>query len=111
MTRAQKQKEWENKVANYQGSKQSVSKWCTTNNEKPDRLWYWLRKHKTGEYTAENTALIRPDKWLPVEVCEHSPIEPSDGITVKVGKACIEIKPGFEPILLSQVVRVLAASC
>jgi hypothetical protein len=111
MKRAEKQKEWERKVIQYRDSKQSVAHWCAANNESPDRLWYWLRKHKTGEYAAENTALIRPDKWLQVEVCENSPIEPSDGITVKVGKACIEIKPGFEPILLSQVVRVLAASC
>jgi hypothetical protein len=111
MTRAEKQKEWENKVANYRGSKQSVSKWCAANNESPDRLWYWLRKHKTGEYTDKNTALVQSNRWLPVEVCEHSSKEDDNALAVKIGKACIEVKPGFEPILLSQVVRVLVASC
>jgi hypothetical protein len=111
MTRAEKQKEWENIVNRYRNSNESVSRWCTDNNVKPERLWYWLRKHKTDKDTDKTTALVQSNQWLPIEVYEHLAMEPSDGITVKVGKASIEVKPGFEPMLLSQVVRVLTASC
>lgn len=115
MTRAEKRKEWENIVDQYQSSNESVEKWCATNNIKPDRLWYWLRKLRTGvdtgKHTTKNTALVQSNRWLPVEVCEHLRVEQSDTVTIKIGKARIEVKPGFESVLLSQVVRVLTASC
>ena len=35
----------------------------------------------------------------------------SNGLVVKVGKASIEVRPGFDPELLSTVVRVLSGIC
>jgi hypothetical protein len=111
MTRAEKRKEWKDIINRYRSSNESVEKWCAANNVKPDRLWYWLRKHRTDNDTDKATGIVRSNQWLPVEVCEHLAIEPSDTVTVKIGKARVEVKPGFEPMLLSQVVRVLIASC
>jgi len=48
MTRAERQKEWENRITQYRDSGESVKEWCAANNVKADRLWYWLRKYKTG---------------------------------------------------------------
>lgn len=104
MTRAERQKEWENRIAQYRDSGESVKQWCAANNVKEDRLWYWLRRYKTNK----NTSLIQPNQWLPVEVCDHPPIE-QDSLIIRVGEAQIEVKAGFDPALLSKVVRVLVA--
>jgi hypothetical protein len=108
MTRAQKHKEWDSRIANYRDSKKSVRQWCAANNVKPDRLWYWLRKYKTDESADKNTALVQLNQWLPLEIGEHLPIEHDNALNIKIGEACIEVKTGFDPILLSQVVRVPA---
>jgi hypothetical protein len=48
MTKAERQKEWANRIAEYRASGQSVKEWCAANNVKPERLWYWLRRYKTS---------------------------------------------------------------
>ncbi|WP_420825483.1 IS66 family insertion sequence element accessory protein TnpA [Thermanaerosceptrum fracticalcis] len=43
MTKAERQKEWETRIAEYRASGQSVKEWCAAHNVKPQQLWYWLR--------------------------------------------------------------------
>jgi len=107
MTQAERQKEWENRIAQYRDSGKSVKEWCVANNVKADRLWYWLRKYKTNK----DAPLVQPNQWMPVELSEHSPMEQNNSLTIRVGKAQIEVKGGFDPALLSQVVRALVALC
>lgn len=107
MTKTERQKEWERRITQYRDSGKSVREWCAENNVSAERLWYWLRKYKTNK----DASLVESNQWLPVEVREHSPIEKNNSLTVKVGEALIEVKAGFDPTLLSQVVRVLGALC
>lgn len=102
MTRTEQQQQWENRIAKYRASGQSVKKWCTENNINPGQLWYWLRKLKTSDETQINHA----HQWLQVEVRDYTLVD--NALLVRVGDACIEVKPGFDPALLSQVVRTLA---
>jgi len=46
-----------------------------------------------------------------VEISNQSFIEEDHTLPVKIGPANIEVKPGFDPALLSQVVKVLVALC
>ena len=101
MSKLERQKEWENRIEQYRSSGQSVKKWCADNNIKPGQLWYWLRKFKTNDAAD----FIHSNQWLPVEVCDYTPV--GNGLLIRVGEACIEVKPGFDPALLSQVVRTL----
>ena len=32
-------------------------------------------------------------------------------LLIRVGEACVEVKPGFDPALLSEIVRVLVTLC
>jgi hypothetical protein len=107
MTRAELQKEWETLIAEYRASGQSAKEWCAANDVKPERLWYWLRSQKTKE----NGPFMKSTRWLPVAVSEQSPMEQGNSLLIRVGVACIEVKPGFDPALLSEIVRVLATSC
>ena len=84
----------------------SVREWCAANNVKPERLWYWLRRYRTEK----DTCLREPNQWLPVKISDHLLMEEDSPLRIKVGAACIEVKPGFDPAVLSQVIRILTAT-
>lgn len=102
MTRAQREKEWEIRIAQYQASGQSAKEWCAANNIKPERLWYWLRRNETKQ---------KSTRWLPVEVAGQPTTSQHNTLLIKVGEASIEVKPGFNPDLLSETIRVLVTLC
>jgi hypothetical protein len=101
MTRAQQRQEWENLIADYRASGQSAKKWCTVNQVKPHQLKYWL-------YRGKISPSMQPTKWLPVEMtlADHD-----DALLIRIGTASIEVRPGFDPDLLSGVARVLSDLC
>jgi len=109
MTKAEQQQrrqEWEKRIAKYRSSGQSVREWCEVSGVKPERLRNWLRRKKAGSTETESTT------WLQAVVSGPTPAEENEpGLLVKVGKASIEVKPGFDPELLSTVVRVLSGIC
>ncbi len=105
MTKLEQQKEWENRINQYRASSQSVKEWCAANDINPGRLWYWLRKFKANN----DVSLIQPDQWLPVEVREYASMH--NALLIRVGEACIQVKTGFDPALLTQVVRTLLTLC
>ena len=105
MTRAERQKEWETRIAEYRASGQTAREWCAANEVHPAQLWYWLRKYKPRD-----TALMNSTQWLSVRVGEEAE-DLGDSLIIRVGEASIEVKPGFNPALLSEVVRVLITVC
>lgn len=54
MTKAERQKECETRVVEYQASGQSTKAWCAAYDVKPHRLWCWSNVH----------ALKRNDLWV-----------------------------------------------
>ena len=94
-------KQWEEHIAEFRKSGQSAPTWCTAHGIKLHRFRYWLRKFPAKGFTEASGAI----RWLAVEK-DESPLEES-GLTLQVGTVWIEIKPGFNPTLLKQVVRVL----
>jgi len=99
--------QWEKRIAAYKASGQSVREWCAANGVKPNRLWYWLRRTRT-----EDVEAVRSTRWLPVEVTGLSGEGgQASGLLVRVGKAGIEVKQGFDPEMLVAVVRALSEAC
>jgi len=98
--------QWEKRIAAYKASGQSVREWCAANGVKPNRLWYWLRRTRTED------AEPRATRWLSVSVTGQAG-EEREGreLLVRVGKAGIEVRQGFDPELLAAVVRVLSEAC
>ena len=95
------------RIAEYRSSGLSVREWCTSNGVDPQRLWYWLRRFADERSNSESTT------WLPVDLSgPRAKGQPEgSGLVVMVGKAGIEVQPGFDPDLLRAVVRVLLAVC
>ncbi|MFZ5946097.1 MAG: IS66 family insertion sequence element accessory protein TnpA [Bacillota bacterium] len=104
MRNTELRKEWETRVAEFKASGQSTMEWCASNNIKINQLRYWLRKLKSTDASSVPSA----NQWLSVEISEV-PSGNGNTLTVKVGKAIIEIKSGFDPVLLADVVKTLAA--
>ncbi|MGI6286761.1 helix-turn-helix domain-containing protein [Neomoorella humiferrea] len=106
MTKAERQKLWEDRITAYQKSGQSVKEWCATQEGvSPRQLWYWLRKYKNQNEVSP----VITNRWLPVEISQEGSRE--QALLVKIGPATIEVRPGFDPTLLSQVIKALIALC
>jgi len=106
MTKAERQKEWENRITAYKASGRSTKEWCAAHDLKPHQLWYWLRKHQLADSQTGMSS-----RWLPVEFSDPEPENHTSSLLIKVGQATVEVKPGFDPTLLSEIVRTLAALC
>ena len=101
MTKAEKRQEWEHLINDYRASGQTAKEWCTANDLPLHRLWYWLRRQKTGKVLPMKQA-----RWLPVEM---EPVNHDGTLLVRIGAASIEVRPGFDPDTLYNVVRVLSS--
>lgn len=95
---------WKKRVSAFKESGQSARSWCKANELKEHQLRYWLEKYDPVEKTTSVS------KWISVEV-EEKPINQDSTITIKVEQATIEVKPGFDPALLRDVVRALHGPC
>jgi hypothetical protein len=97
----QQRQEWESRIAAYKSSGQSAVAWCAENGVKVHQLRYRLGQESKKADSARVT-------WLRAPAGETT----GDGaVLVRVGGSVIEVRPGFDPDLLSLVVRVLAAVC
>jgi hypothetical protein len=97
--------EWAVRVADYKASGLTMSTWCAANQCTIHQLKYWLRK--PNNVFSSNT-LTPSTNWVPLTV--SSPIPSNPTLVVRIGQACIEIRTGFDPRLLREVVHALEDS-
>jgi len=108
MTKEELRKTWEERVAAFKASGQSASAWCAAHDLKTHQLFYWLQKYKNNT-SAPATA---PFPWLTMEINKQNPDSTQgDYLLIRLGQATIEVKAGFNPTLLTDVVRILAGIC
>lgn len=113
MTHARSRGVWQTRVAEYDSSGLTMREWCRRNGFRDGQLRYWLKK-------ARDAGNGRSQSWACMELVDDGisgSREPSGcatgkpGLTVRVGAAMIEVRPGFDSALLSEVLRVVAATC
>lgn len=93
---------WEKRIADFLASGQTGSAWCESNEIDIYQFRYWSRKFRL-ERQSEPTSV----KWVSLQVGD-STVEDGDSITIRVGHASLQVKSGFNPALLRQVVQALA---
>jgi hypothetical protein len=110
MTKAEqlrKREEWQEKVAEFRASGLSGAAWCTAEGIKPHMLYYWTKQFPQK---TEVPAQTHP-QWLPVVIGDRQTEEMANGLQVRIGSAVIDVRPGFDGKLLSDIVRVLMTQC
>lgn len=103
MSTAELKRAWELRVANFKESGLSVKKWCDQEGLKANQLRYWLKKLDKDSEVAEKP------QWIPVTVEQPQSEDNKKALPIKIGKVVIEVGPGYDPELLSDVVRTLIA--
>lgn len=107
MTREEMAELWISRIKNYRASGERAATWCEHHHVTRRQLGYWTRKLKKAEQLTPSAS--RP-QWVSVRVDEPA----SDGATpilVRVGAVAVEVRSGFEPSLLADVVRALKTLC
>jgi hypothetical protein len=119
MTHARSRRQWQARVAEYNESGMTMGRWCERNGFRVGQLRYWLRKSREMEPDQSWACLDLIDDdsagsppSLPGTPSNAIPTRPVDtGISVRIGTACVEVRPGFDPSLLSEVLRVVTSTC
>lgn len=103
MTQEYLKKEWQAKIALYETSGKKQSVWCRENgiNLRNFNRWYNKLKKQASSVPAEQG-------WVAVQITEKYQ---ACLLTLKIGKVSIEVKEGFNPYLLAEVVKVLDKTC
>jgi hypothetical protein len=104
----QRRQEWTARIADYKASGLTMSAWCDAHHVTKEQLKYWLRKLKV----VPSEVVIAPTHWVPLTVAD--PIQftnHASSLVVYIGPAHIEIRSGFDPRLLREVVQALEAPC
>jgi tRNA(Met) C34 N-acetyltransferase TmcA len=101
MAKPELRKEWERRISIFKQSGQTQTKWCATNDINIHQLKYWLKRIEDPSSTQKPST-----KWVSV-VVEEQPKEIDDILQIKIGHVTIDVKQGFNPSLLADVVKTL----
>jgi hypothetical protein len=114
--------EWRKRLASFVPGQQTVREWCQQQGITQDRFYFWQRKLRAR--VQATTSSPSPKQWLPVEFTDDrttqrvkstrsaaalTPQLTQSSLTVKVGGAAIDVRPGFDACLLRAVVCALEA--
>ncbi len=104
MDKNELRREWEQRIADYRASGLSRAKWCQQNSLKAHQLKYWLKRMEDPTVSSKPSTT-----WTSVVMV--NPSSDDGSIQVKIGECSIEVKQGFNPSLLADVVKVLKTLC
>ena len=113
MTHAKSRSLWQSRVAEYESSGLTMRAWCERNGFRDGQLRYWLKR-------ARDARKGRSQSWACVDlvddgVCSSretgASVTGDAQVSIRVGAATIEVQPGFDSALLSEVLRVVTSTC
>jgi len=107
VTRIELRAMWRQRIEAFYESGMSVRAWCKAQGIKEHQARYWLRRFSPTRQAAEETAT----GWVSVSVWPDESASQEDRVVVRIGRASIEVRRGFSPDLLVDVVKALSAAC
>lgn len=98
-------KKWEQRISAYKESGLTQVKWCEANDVSIHQFKYWYRKIRDRQLMSKAN-----NQWVPVIIEDPKPVA-DESLQIKIGAASIEVKSGFSPSLLAEVIKVLKREC
>ena len=98
MNKAEKEKYWSKKVAEFKRSGKTKEEWCIKKNITIKQFNYRLKQFSEDP--------VEP-QWLPVEIKEENKNSPVSSLNIKIGVAIIEVNPGYDKEFLLETLRTL----
>lgn len=105
MAQTKVRKAWEARIRAYQASGQSASVWCAEHQVTKRQLYVWM--NKLQDSTTKDPSKI---PWVKVQMDKKAETVKSM-LLVRVGSTTIEVEPGYNPALLTDVIRTLQTLC
>jgi hypothetical protein len=106
ITKEEAKDQWKTRVDEFKASGLSQTAWCKTKNINLRTFSYWITKFKNNTQQK-----VKQPNWIALKSNEIEKKTESSPLTVKIGKAVLEIDTEFDPKLLSDVLKVLNALC
>ncbi|GAB3809112.1 IS66 family insertion sequence element accessory protein TnpA [Virgibacillus kimchii] len=108
MTLKDKRIEWEARYDAWKDSGQSVAEWCRDHEIKAHQMYYWIQRFENQENLSEQ----EPTQWLAVQVEEENISSKGEGpIFIHFDALSVEVRPGANVGLLSDIIHVLRNQC
>ncbi|EYE87116.1 hypothetical protein Q428_15245, partial [Fervidicella metallireducens AeB] len=102
--------QWLERIKAYKASGLTQAAFCKENNLNIKQLSYWVRKYRNIEQEQKNNS-DESQNWLALDIKNNMSQTEKDVINVRVGKAVVEIKPGFDKNHLLNLLKVLETLC
>ncbi len=111
MKEADQRQVWSKRLEEQKTSGKTIAAWCQEQSLSESKFYYWRKKLYAEELQNNKTI-----KWLSLNSNIDTPTQiayenPGNTLSVHIGQATIEIKRGFDPELLAQVLKVLKTIC
>jgi hypothetical protein len=99
---AERANQWRKHIEALNSSRLSRRAYCEKNGLKVSTLDYW--RQRLGDVKEK----AKKDRgWISVQIQDES----ESGVDLRIGKITVTVKPGFNPALLTEVLRILGAQC
>jgi len=103
-TQLERRQLWNSRIAAFRASGQKATEWCAAEQINRRQLYNWMRRLENEQPEERSGA------WLTVKV-DEKPVQTTSSLQIKIGSASIEVKSGYDPALLADVVRTLQTVC
>lgn len=100
MTRTELTELWNQRMNDFETSGLTGTQWCAKQNIKLNQFRYWRRKLRMTR-----PAHLSNGNWATLQIEDKN--EDHESLLVHYGHARIEVRSGFNPDLLADVIRVL----
>jgi len=98
----EKRNHWQRHVEALKAGGLTRRAYCEKNQIKLSTLDYWCQKLGHEEKQRNEIG------WVPLQISEEVS---SSGIDLRIGRIIVTVKPGFDPALLTELLRTIGALC
>jgi|SRR5690625_902948 len=110
MTQSDKRITWKSRFEAWKASGLSAAAWCREQDVKVHQMYYWIQKFEDDGEAFEEEAT--GTKWLPIQVDYPSATNEGEApVFIHFGSLSVEVRPGANMSVLSDVVDLLRKPC